>query len=321
MVQETLVATIDEQSKTKVPATSAKQRIVVPKGPMAKVRNLRELLGSSTRKSTEKAYEGIIRQLGDISTEAVLQYILRQVNECTSDAGVRRIMPAIRDYQKKSNIKLELDEKIIWEAIRAAKKVIGDNREEEIARPVLRAHEMHKVITRAREGDTTATVFSIQAFLAWRYDSLRQLRPEHITVDTINQRQYMSILMTKNKCRMSAPHRVHNIPVNIESTWPAAACWLPVIQLILQEKEAGAGSILHKLPDETTYRKNVQAMLAEVCNREMKRAGAHVARRTGATMHIEEGIPMDIVMRIGNWKNTDEFHKYIQETKSIVRAE
>jgi hypothetical protein len=195
-------------------------------------------------------------------------------------------MPAIRDYQKKSNIKLELDEKIIWEAIRAAKKVIGDNREEEIARPVLRAHEMHKVITRAREGDTTATVFSIQAFLAWRYDSLRQLRP-----------------------------------VNIESTWPAAACWLPVIQLILQEKEAGAGSILHKLPDETTYRKNVQAMLAEVCNREMKRAGAHVARRTGATMHIEEGIPMDIVMRIGNWKNTDEFHKYIQETKSIVRAE
>lgn len=178
--------------------------------------------------------------------------------------------------------------------------MIRRRRETPPPRHTLLREEMVLIIALAST-DRAARLFAVQAMLAIRAQSLLSLRAEHITL--LADRLDVLIVTEKVTSDDGAARSIRGIPFDARR-WHelTAETWQPVIDIIRQEQALGPSSChnAHSL----TYREYnalVRDLLLRVAPRLAGQpgVGTHVARRTGAVLHVKEGWSMETVMRLG----------------------
>lgn len=198
--------------------------------------------------------------------------------------------------------------------------MIRERRQAPPARPTLTKEEMIRIIQRVENNDV-AFIFALQAFLCWRYDSMTALRPEHITV----REQDLAMIVVKEKvvANQMAPRDIQHIPRILSTEWPQSAYWQPVVDRLLADIQRGNASVLYKLARYDEFVKQVKSLLSSAVPRlhTADRVGTHIARRTGASLHLEEGWSEEAVMYLGGWSDAAQFHVYIQSVRGLVQID
>lgn len=265
-----------------------------------------------------KRYRTVVQLVSPVSQKSVTDYILQQAREAASPGGIKTLHAALLFYQHSS----QLDMNEVNNACIAAKKQIKARRQTPPTRATLTVNEMDMILAAVtQQGNDSIFLFALQTFLVWRYDSLKALRPTHITVEDGK----INIIVIKEKCpaQQGAPREIRGIPTILHTTWHKSGRWQTVIDRLLKEKNLGGKSVLHHIPPYDVYIAEVKRMISVVAPRlhNVSGVGTHVARRTGATLHTLEGWHMRTVMYIGGWLDEEEFGKYIQAIQTITEID
>ena len=294
---------------------------------MALLRSVDQLLEKARKESTMARYDAMIRIASggeqQPTTENIINFLLRQANSATSVSQTKTMRQALRYYNFDKSI-LKDDWARLEKAIDGTRHIIRENRDDPPSRPTLRDSELASIVQLVKESDT-AYLFTLMAFLSWRFSSLVELRPEHFTQDKTQETVSITVKAEKSPVDEYAPRQIVGIPFDLRKlNINTANRWQPVIDRMKQDIQLGTGSVLFKIPDYETFVMDVKDKLFSVCAPRLltlARAGTHVARRTGACSHIQEGLDRETVMYIGGWQNVKEFTKYLHDIQSVVEIE
>jgi hypothetical protein len=154
---------------------------------VAVVHSVDALIGNALSPNTKEGYDRcIVLAKGDgdtVTGDNVLEYLLEHAQRDKSINQVKRMVQALKYYGHNTST-LREDWPKIMKAYKGARKYIRDNKDEAPSRPTLSVGEMKKVVDMI--GDTgptaeTAFIFCLTAMLAWRFASIEELRPNHIS--------------------------------------------------------------------------------------------------------------------------------------------
>lgn len=267
--------------------------------------------------STRARYQEVLGRLVRQDTDGVCEFIARIAATAATDGLVRQLKAALRLHKIRG-----LNWPLIEETHKAAKAEIRRRRLHPPTRPTLTGEEMEGILSHLEEDGVLAYIFALQTFLVWRYDSLRELRPEHCTVN----RNCWEVVVVKEKVmrNQGAPRTVKGIPVVIAERWPLSARWQPVVVWLLEQLAvAGRGEVsaLAAIPQNyEEYLAGVKTLLDRRAPRlrEVVGVGAHVARRTGACLHKEEGWSHKAIMHMGGWASEQQFQLYLDSITALT---
>lgn len=244
---------------------------------------------------TRKRYDEVTARVGVVDTTSVNAFIARQVEMGASDVAIRQLLAALRGTKVQG-----LDWALIEETHRAAKVEIRRRRTEPPTRPTMTREEMTRLLAALDHEGEAAHLFALQTFLVWRYDSLRHLRHQHVTIAG----QEVSITVVKDKVMSNqwAPRCVKGVLLSLAARWPASGRWRGVMDWFVREVRRGYGGERTALNNISQSYETYLAGVREVLDRYAPRlrgvrgVGAHVARCTGACMHREDGWSAKAIM-------------------------
>jgi hypothetical protein len=251
-----------------------------------------------------------------IGKEAVLHRILWLSNTATSVSAIKQLMAALLYVGEKE---LREDEDI-KNAVKGARKRIRARRTNAPQRHTLEMDEVDTLIRLAEENDT-AWIFAMQTFLTMRYASFACIRPEHVEFN--GDKFNLCVIDEKTELEEGAPRKILGIPCRPSAVWPRSVRWDSIVQRFCREVQAGRDSILHALKPYNKFKKELNELLKIVAPRLVvqgklaTRTGTHIARRTGACIHTQEGWMHEAIRHLGGWRDEREFAKYLQSVQTL----
>jgi len=115
---------------------------------------------------------------------------------------------------------------------------------------------------------------------------------------------------------------INGVPHNITTLCHGARRWQPIVdKLFYRVNKTQQEIVIHQKYKE--YLGQVKDMIVHVAPRfiDKKRYGTHTGRRTGATLHIDEGMAIAVVMRLGGWTDIAEFEKYVRKAQTLTQLQ